>query len=339
MARRGADTKMHARGWSYAILFLAISLAGLVWWNAGHRAHREAEQEAHARALVAYARHAQSMLRSLEHRLTQWETALGSQHTAQRRDSPLAEERQTLGESIKQLEQERSTLVVRMETVMGQALGAWPRPEEAAAQDFTPRRSWLGVRMQKLTSDLRLQLGVQATSGVVVTDVVGHSPAAQADIRRKDVMTRVWQQTVQEPEEVARRIGAAPPGTRVEVEVLRGSEKRIHDVTLDPRDFTDILFKNECHRPLRTAIHYKDLSNQWVTAGWQTLQPGAEAWVALTRNQLYYYYAEFTDGQLVGAGQEFYTTIDGSSTTYGFRKAKIGAAAWGEREHVPLTCK
>jgi serine protease Do len=53
-----------------------------------------------------------------------------------------------------------------------------------------------GLRVQNLTGELAEQLGVQGEQGVVVTDVEGNSSAAEAGMRRGDVILEVDQEAV-----------------------------------------------------------------------------------------------------------------------------------------------
>jgi hypothetical protein len=62
-------------------------------------------------------------------------------------------------------------------------------------------------------------------------------------------------------------------------------------------------FHNECRRPVRVVIHFKDLRNAWRTAGWWDFSPrerailrGADKVELRTNNSVWYYYAESTDG-------------------------------------------
>jgi peptidoglycan hydrolase-like protein with peptidoglycan-binding domain len=59
---------------------------------------------------------------------------------------------------------------------------------------------------------------------------------------------------------------------------------------------------NSCRYPLRILVRYRDSTKDWTTAGWWTFAPGEPAYLAmddqriLSRNSIWYFYAETTDG-------------------------------------------
>jgi hypothetical protein len=62
-------------------------------------------------------------------------------------------------------------------------------------------------------------------------------------------------------------------------------------------------FRNNCHKPVRLVLRYKQLSGQWITQGWYSFDGNeasylnSEPGVKLrSNNSIFYYYAESTDG-------------------------------------------
>ena len=61
-------------------------------------------------------------------------------------------------------------------------------------------------------------------------------------------------------------------------------------------------FTNSCHRPIRLAISYKGLDGDWHTDGWWNFGPNETAYLTSSgsrlksRNSIWYFYAETTDG-------------------------------------------
>jgi len=61
-------------------------------------------------------------------------------------------------------------------------------------------------------------------------------------------------------------------------------------------------FENNCDRTVRVAIRYRDVGGYWKTVGWWKFAPGKSSYLAsngkrlLTKNTIWYYYAEATDG-------------------------------------------
>lgn len=93
-----------------------------------------------------------------------------------------------------------------------------------------------------------------------------------------------------------------------------------------------INIKNECSRTLTAGIHFIDMTGNWQTNGWYNLQPGEQAYVANTKNRIYYIYAESFEPEstrLKWDGTDNYSPIHGSPNTYGFLKREITLQKWG----------
>jgi serine protease Do len=86
-------------------------------------------------------------------------------------------------------------------------------------------RGWLGVSVRPLTAHLAEQAGLAEQRGVVVESVVQGSPAERAGVRKGDVIVAVAGQPVSGPPELTRRIAGTPPGTRVELGVVRDRKR------------------------------------------------------------------------------------------------------------------
>lgn len=77
---------------------------------------------------------------------------------------------------------------------------------------------------------------------------------------------------------------------------------------------------NNCHHPVRVAIHYRNLGSEWVSMGWWTVEPKTATYLAdsdnrrlITSAEGWYYYAESTDQtNLVWKGDQMkkYGTLD-----------------------------
>jgi S1-C subfamily serine protease len=99
-------------------------------------------------------------------------------------------------------------------------------------------RAYLGVAMQpvRLTPSLaeRLKLGDPAR-GVLVVMVESESPADRAGLLVGDVIIGVSGASVAEPQDVAELLGAARVGGTLELDVVRGGERRSLSVTVGER--------------------------------------------------------------------------------------------------------
>jgi len=75
-------------------------------------------------------------------------------------------------------------------------IGTLPGGPQMAGRTPSPGPAAFGLRAQDLTPDIAEQLGVEDAEGVVVTGVDPDSPAAEAGIRRGDVVLEVDKSTV-----------------------------------------------------------------------------------------------------------------------------------------------
>lgn len=93
-------------------------------------------------------------------------------------------------------------------------------------------RGWLGVAIQSISPDLLKALNLENTQGALVSDVMSDGPAAKAGLQRGDVIVSFNGHTVQDSTELPRQVAAVAPGTKVQIEVLRGEKKVTIPVTL-----------------------------------------------------------------------------------------------------------
>jgi S1-C subfamily serine protease len=110
--------------------------------------------------------------------------------------------------------------------------------------------AYIGISSQDLYPQLARRLGLPGTDGVLVAQVVRGGPAARAGIRggRRqarfqggrialggDVITAVGGARVNTGNDLSRAVAAQRPGSRVTVELIRGSKHRKLQVTLGRR--------------------------------------------------------------------------------------------------------
>lgn len=101
-------------------------------------------------------------------------------------------------------------------------------------------RGRLGVRVEKLSDDLAQALGVGGDEGVLVVQVIEDTPAQRAGLRAGDVIVRVGNDTVSDPDALVRALGERN-GT-VDIVVLRKGVRRTIQADLErgtaPRAFS-----------------------------------------------------------------------------------------------------
>ncbi|WNJ92825.1 Do family serine endopeptidase [Bosea sp. 685] len=106
--------------------------------------------------------------------------------------------------------------------------------ESARAGATTVRRPWFGARLQALTADVADGLGLDRPAGSVVASVVEKGPAAEAGLRRSDVILAVDGVGVDDPEAFGYRFATRPLNGTTGLTVLRGGKRLTLPVKLIP---------------------------------------------------------------------------------------------------------
>jgi Do/DeqQ family serine protease len=85
----------------------------------------------------------------------------------------------------------------------------------------TVKRPWLGATLQSLTKDIADNLGIDRPTGALVVTVAEKGPAAEAGLKRGDVITAVDGQSVDDAEGVGFRLAVKPLGGAAVLSVVR----------------------------------------------------------------------------------------------------------------------
>jgi Do/DeqQ family serine protease len=96
----------------------------------------------------------------------------------------------------------------------------------------TVRRPWLGASLQSLTKDLADSLGLDRPAGALVAGVTRGSPAAEAGLKRGDVITAVDGQEIDDAEGVGFRLGVKPLGGVASLTLSRSGKTVVAPLTL-----------------------------------------------------------------------------------------------------------
>jgi serine protease Do len=111
-------------------------------------------------------------------------------------------------------------------------------------------RGYLGIQLQELDPDLQRLIGIPASQGAVVIDVVDGEPGQAAGLKRYDVITALAGQPIEDGDHLVRAISAKAPGSAVSLKVFRDgkfltlsarlTEREAHEVvgevTVEPAD-------------------------------------------------------------------------------------------------------
>jgi len=93
-------------------------------------------------------------------------------------------------------------------------------------------RSYLGARVESLSSNLASYFGVEPETGVLVVSVHEDSPADRAGLKAGDVILNVGTARVRSPEELADAVQAEDPGTAIILTAIRHGKEQKFEATL-----------------------------------------------------------------------------------------------------------
>jgi S1-C subfamily serine protease len=98
-----------------------------------------------------------------------------------------------------------------------------------AAETSAPSGGWpvLGVRFQPMTPDLRAAFGAPEDVGVLVAEVMGAGAAEKAGVTAGDIIVRIDRRVIRSAHDVHRALGFFNPGESVELELVRGGQRRV----------------------------------------------------------------------------------------------------------------
>jgi Do/DeqQ family serine protease len=112
------------------------------------------------------------------------------------------------------------------------------------------RRPWLGAKLQPLSQEIAESLALERPTGALVADIDAKGPAAEAGLKRGDVIIAVDGLAADDPEAVGYRLATKPIGGVANLGVLRGGKKIVAPMKLvaapetTPRDPVKIKGQN-----------------------------------------------------------------------------------------------
>jgi Do/DeqQ family serine protease len=86
-------------------------------------------------------------------------------------------------------------------------------------------RPWLGVSMQRITSDLAHGLGLARPAGLVVKDVFAGGPGERAGLKRNDVIVALREHPIDDESSLRFRLATIDVDATVPVRILRGGQE------------------------------------------------------------------------------------------------------------------
>lgn len=106
------------------------------------------------------------------------------------------------------------------------------REESGVPAPRGPKMTFLGVFSEPLTDQVKENLGVEATKGAVVREVIPGSPAAKVGIKNGDVITRLADHDIAGPDELCQAVQQAGTGKEITITVQRGKQTKEFKVQL-----------------------------------------------------------------------------------------------------------
>ena len=100
------------------------------------------------------------------------------------------------------------------------------------ARDGSITRGWLGVAIGPMSKEVADVLGYAEPKGAVVQSVQPDSPAAKAGLQSNDIITKVKDQEITDPQALQRAIADQDPSTKTALTVLRKGKEMTVDVTV-----------------------------------------------------------------------------------------------------------
>jgi serine protease Do len=95
-------------------------------------------------------------------------------------------------------------------------------------------RGWLGVEiaLRPIDQDTQKLLNLKSRKGALINSVAEDGPAEKAGLKRYDVVVEVNGQAVENSNDLRMKIADIPPGTKIEVKVIRDGKEMIVQPTI-----------------------------------------------------------------------------------------------------------
>jgi serine protease Do len=88
------------------------------------------------------------------------------------------------------------------------------------------RPGWVGMKIQQVTPEMALALGMPQAEGSIVTAVIPGGPAAKADLRPGDVILHIGKSAPTDERAILRAVATAPIGESIVLGVWRDGQEQ-----------------------------------------------------------------------------------------------------------------
>ncbi len=93
-------------------------------------------------------------------------------------------------------------------------------------------RGWLGISIQKVTSEIAEVIGVEEGQGVLVADVIDKSPAAQGGLKRGDIILEYNGESIKEVSDLTGKVAMTAPGEVSKLKINRENSTKILNIKI-----------------------------------------------------------------------------------------------------------
>lgn len=97
-------------------------------------------------------------------------------------------------------------------------------------------RGYIGVQIREVDESLALSLGMDKPTGVIVEKIVEGGAAAKEDVKTGDVILKIDNLTVDQPNQLQSYVAGKSAGTKIKLLIFRDGKNIEREVTLKPKD-------------------------------------------------------------------------------------------------------
>lgn len=129
----------------------------------------------------------------------------------------------------------------------------------------------LGVRIQELNEDLAPYFKVEEYSGVLISEVTEDSPAEEAGLKAGDVITKIDDEEISDPEDLIEALNEYDEGDVITVEYVRKGKTEKVEVELEESAFPNIRIRRpggpriQIHRFAPDLLHAPEMIIRHLT--------------------------------------------------------------------------
>ena len=126
-------------------------------------------------------------------------------------------------------------------------------------------RGYLGVSIQKVTTELAKSFGLKKQKGILIAEVVKGSPAGKSGIKRGDVILKLNGKGVKDVDKFRNQIALVPPGNQIRLTLWHQGKPLSLTATIAKRPESDQIASNESKSLENLGIALVQLTPQLAT--------------------------------------------------------------------------